>query len=52
MLFRSLLAVFRGELGRDPVPTSLVDMTKLGLVELTRKKVRKPFYEQLREDRV
>lgn len=49
---QELLAVFRGELGRDPVPTSLVDMTKLGLVELTRKKVRKPFYEQLREDRV
>ncbi len=44
----------RGELMRalasccaeDPVRTSVVDMTKLDLVEITRKKVRKPFYEQ------
>lgn len=46
---QELLDVFRQELGKDPVPTSLVDMTKLGLVELTRKKVRKPFFEQLKE---
>jgi len=44
-----LLNTFRRELGRDTVPAKLVDMTKLGLVELTRKKVRKPLYEQMRE---
>ena len=33
----------------DPVKTTLVDMTALGLVEVTRKKVRKPLYEQIRE---
>jgi len=49
---QELLDVFRQELGKDPVPASLVDMTKLGLVEVTRKKVRKPFFEQLKEDRV
>ena len=30
------------------IKTTLVDMTKLGLVEITRKKVRKPLAEQLR----
>lgn len=44
---KELLDTFRRELGRDSVPTNLVDMTKLGLVEITRKKVRKPFYEQI-----
>jgi len=32
---------------KDPVKTTLVDMTALGLVEVTRKKVRKPLYEQV-----
>lgn len=32
----------------DPVKTTVVDMTKLGLVEITRKKIRKPLYEQWR----
>ncbi len=32
---------------RDPVKTTVVDMTRLGLVEITRKKTRKPLYEQL-----
>lgn len=31
----------------DPVKTALVDMTKLNLVELTRKKVKRPLHEQL-----
>lgn len=30
---------------KDPVPCNYVDMTALGLVEITRKKVRKPVYE-------
>ncbi|MGN0481983.1 MAG: ribonuclease E/G [Lachnospiraceae bacterium] len=36
------------ELKKDPVPTTFVEMTKLGLVEITRKKVRKSLYEQLK----
>ncbi|MDF2943831.1 MAG: hypothetical protein K0S01_2689 [Herbinix sp.] len=32
---------------KDPVKTTLVDMTALGLVEVTRKKVRKPLHEQV-----
>ncbi|HHT97215.1 MAG TPA: ribonuclease E/G, partial [Clostridiales bacterium] len=31
----------------DPTKTTLVSMTALGLVEITRKKIRKPLYEQL-----
>lgn len=42
-----LLSVFRTALKKDPVPTQLVDMTKLGLVEVTRKKVRKSLQEIL-----
>jgi ribonuclease G len=36
---------------KDPVKTTLVDMTALGLVEVTRKKVRKPLHEQMEEVR-
>lgn len=36
---------------KDPVKTTLVDMTALGLVEVTRKKVRKPLHEQVEEVR-
>lgn len=43
-----LLSVFRQHLAQDPVKTTLVDMTALGLVEVTRKKVRQPLYEQLK----
>ena len=42
-----LLHVFRDELKKDSVKTTLVDITQLGLVELTRKKVQRPLYEQL-----
>ena len=31
--------------GKDPVRTIVVDMTKLNLVEITRKKVKKPLHE-------
>lgn len=34
---------------KDPIKTTLVDMTALGLVEVTRKKVRKPLHEQITE---
>ena len=33
-------------LSRDPVKTTVVEITKLNLVEVTRKKIRKPLYEQ------
>lgn len=46
---QELLDTFRAELSKDPVPAKLVDMTKLGLVEVTRKKVRKPLYEQIND---
>ena len=34
---------------RDHIKTTVVEMTKLGLVEITRKKVLKPLYEQVGE---
>lgn len=34
---------------QDPVKTTVVDITKLNLVEITRKKIRKPLYEQIKE---
>lgn len=43
-----LLDAFRKFLKQDSIPTQLVDMTKLGLVELTRKKNKKTLAEQLK----
>lgn len=43
----ALMACLEEELKKDPVKTVLVDMTPLGLVEITRKKVRKPLQEQM-----
>ena len=34
---------------QDPVKAVVVDMTPLGLVEITRKKIRRPLREQLNE---
>lgn len=45
-----LMRFFEEQLRKDPVKTVLVDMTALNLVEVTRKKVRKPLYEQIREE--
>ncbi|MEG1457805.1 MAG: ribonuclease E/G [Acetivibrio sp.] len=45
---KELLDYFNTLLKKDPVKTSLIDMTALGLVEITRKKVRKPLHEQLK----
>ena len=45
---RQLMETFEFELRRDPVKTALIDMTVLELVEVTRKKVRRPLYEQIR----
>lgn len=45
----ALLAAFKSECAKDPVKTTVVDMTRLGLVEVTRKKIRKPFREQIQK---
>lgn len=44
-----LLEAFGAWVEQDPIRTNLVDMTKLNLVELTRKKVRRPLHEQIQE---
>ena len=44
ILMRELADLFR----KDPVKTTVVDITALNLVEITRKKVRKPLHEQLK----
>lgn len=46
---QQLLKEFRRYLLVDPIQTTLVDVTELQLVELTRKKVRKPLYECWRQ---
>lgn len=43
---RQLMECLKYELAKDSVQAKFVDMTKLGLVEVTRKKVRKPLYMQ------
>ena len=40
-----LLALLNTRLREDPIPTTLVDMTKLQLVEITRLKKEKPLSE-------
>lgn len=44
-----LLSFFRLELKKDPIPAQVVDMTRLGLVEVTRKKVKKALREIMQE---
>lgn len=34
---------------KDPVPLNVVDMTALGLVEITRKRTYRPLHEQVKE---
>ena len=41
------LKLLEQEMEKDRVPAKVIDMTALGLVEITRKKVRKPLYELL-----
>ena len=43
----TLFQEFRFYLTKDPIQTTLVDITALGLAEVTRKKVRKPLYEMI-----
>lgn len=44
---RRLLSLLREIAASDPVPVKVVDMTPLGLVEITRKKIERPLEEQL-----
>ncbi|MCR4704889.1 MAG: ribonuclease E/G [Lachnospiraceae bacterium] len=44
---RTLMDHLTDLLKNDPVPASVIDMTALGLVEITRKKKRRPLYELL-----
>ena len=41
----TLIKTFEAKLSEDPIKTTLVDMTKLNLVEITRKKGRRPLHE-------
>lgn len=45
---KKLLATLEAELKRDPIRTTLVDMTRLSLVEVTRQKKEKPLAECIR----
>lgn len=45
---KQLMKELRTCLAQDPIQTTLVDITALGLVEITRKKVRRPLLEQER----
>ena len=44
---KKLMELLRAELERDKTRTALVDITKLGLVEITRMKVNRPLREAL-----
>lgn len=44
---KNLMSQLRLLLSKDPIKTAVIDMTKLNLVEVTRKKVRKPLWEQI-----
>lgn len=48
----TLLDSFHKELQKDRIATTLVDVTKLQLVEVTRKKVRKPFHETFLQKKI
>ena len=46
---QELLAYFQHELNKDRNPGNVIDMTKLQIVEVTRKKVKKTLKESLYE---
>ena len=41
----SIIEFLKAELAKDSVPSFFIEMTKLGLVEITRKKIKKPLHE-------
>ena len=46
---QKLLSYLAAQVKQDPVKTNVVDITRLNLVEITRKRIRKPLHEQIRE---
>lgn len=46
---KELLQYLKKAVSRDRIPTNVVDMTALGLVEITRRKISRPLQEQFRE---
>lgn len=46
---KALLQYLKELVSRDRIPTNVVDITALGLVEITRKKINKPLQEQFAE---
>ena len=46
---KALMSLLTEKVSKDPVKTVVVDMTKLNLVELTRKKIRRPLTEQIKQ---
>ncbi len=44
-----LLSLLKSALRKDAVKTKVVDITPLGLVEITRQKINRPLWEQMRE---
>lgn len=46
---QELMSRLRSVLERDSIPAQVVDMTALNLVEITRKKIRRPLHEQLKD---
>ena len=49
---KTLLQTLRNYLQKDPVKTAVVDITALGLVELTRKKISRPLHEIIKEKEI
>ncbi|MFR5602294.1 MAG: ribonuclease E/G [Lachnospiraceae bacterium] len=47
---RELVALLEQVKAKDPIKTTVVGISKLNLVEVTRKKIRKPVYEQVSEE--
>lgn len=48
---QELLETLRQAVRSDQIQTTVIDMTKLGLVELTRKKLRKSLFDQMKENK-
>lgn len=46
-----LISTLKEAIAKDPVKTSFIDLTKLSLVELTRKRTRRPLHEMMSEKR-
>ena len=45
---KELITIMKDAVSSDPVPVEVVDITPLGLMELTRRKINRPLSEQLK----